>query len=168
MWWSIRCASTTVTSTCWTGPGSASTSTSAGCGAGSRNSRKWRRPEQDASAPHAAIGSSAHFQNNDPIAAGIGCRPQFLDLICRYSTGIISPRAAHKRQDSRDLLLVQLNAELRHAVRIRHAFYDKRFRAVEHEIDERRRVRVEHGRVARQRRHEWRLALAVGAMASGA
>jgi AAHS family 4-hydroxybenzoate transporter-like MFS transporter len=108
------------------------------------------------------------FRNNDLIAAGIGCRPQFLDLICRHGSGIIAPSAAHKRQDFRDLLIVQLNAELRHAVRIRHAFHDKRFRAVQHEIDERRRVRVEHGRVACQRRHEWRLALAVGAMTSGA
>ncbi len=111
---------------------------------------------------------SAHFQNNDPIAARIGCRSQFLDLICRYSSGIISPRAAHKRQEFRDLLIVQLNAELRHAVPIRHAFYDKRFRAVQQEIDERRRVRVEYRRVACQRWHEWNLAFAVGAMASGA
>src|SRR5665213_4502347 len=107
---------------------------------------------------------SAHFQNNDLIAARIGCLSQFLDLICRYSSDIISPRDAHKRQDFRDLLIVQLNAELRHAIRIWHAFYDKWFCAVQQEIDERRRLRVEHRRVACQRWHEWRLASAVGAM----
>ena len=77
--------------------------------------------------------------------------------------GLVAPAAADEGHDVGDLLIGQLQPELRHAIGVGRAFDDQRRRAVEHEIDrattDRRRARSDCRRAAADRaRSPWRRA----------
>src|SRR5476649_2800791 len=108
---------------------------------------------------------SSHLQDDDAIAAGVGDRAKRLHLIGRYRGGAISPSAAHETQHTSDLIVGQLNAELRHAIGIWRTLHHERRVAVQDDVDERGWVAIGYRRIAGERRNIRALDLAAGAVA---
>src|SRR6516225_9013077 len=69
--------------------------------------------EEPATACRATLlrtSASAHLEDDDPVAAGIGDRAQRLDLVGGHRRGAVAPGGAHESQHLGDLVVAELHA----------------------------------------------------------